>query len=106
LLSEALSSADSSAGGAARATLARRLGDLVKKADPAQAKEVYRSALAVSLPDAAVKRSLQLSLAELLTGENEVSERALLCEESVAGRDRRERRGPGYRALRSAPGDW
>jgi lipopolysaccharide biosynthesis regulator YciM len=85
LLSEALSSADSSAGGAARATLARRLGDLVKKADPAQAKEVYRSALAVSLPDAAVKRSLQLSLAELLTGENEVSERALLCEEVLRG---------------------
>ncbi len=85
LLSEALSSGDGSAGGAARATLARRLGDLVKKADPAQAKEVYRSALAVSLPDAAVKRSLQLSLAELLTGENEVAERAALCEEVLRG---------------------
>jgi tetratricopeptide (TPR) repeat protein len=79
LLSEALSSGDS--GGGARATLARRLGDLVKKADPAQAKEVYRSALSVSLPDAAVKRSLQLSLSELLTGEHEASERAALCEE-------------------------
>jgi tetratricopeptide (TPR) repeat protein len=85
LLSEALSSGDNSAGGAARATLARRLGDLVKKADPAQAKEVYRSALAVSLPDAAVKRSLQLSLAELLTGENEVAERAALGEEVLRG---------------------
>jgi tetratricopeptide (TPR) repeat protein len=85
LLSEALSSADSSAGGAARATLARRLGDLVKKADPAQAKEVYRSALAASLPDAAVKLSLQLSLAELLTGENETAERAALCEEILRG---------------------
>jgi len=81
LLSEALSSADSSA----RATLARRLGDLVKKADPAQAKEVYRSALATSLPDAAVKRSLQLSLAELLTGESETAERAALGEEILAG---------------------
>jgi tetratricopeptide (TPR) repeat protein len=83
LLSEALSSADSV--GAARATLARRLGDLVKKADPAQAKEVYRSALAVSLPDAAVKRSLQVSLSELLTGEQEVAERAALCEEILLG---------------------
>jgi tetratricopeptide (TPR) repeat protein len=81
LLSEALSSADSSA----RATLARRLGDLVKKADPAQAKEVYRSALATSLPDATVKRSLQLSLAELLTGEHEMAERAALCEEILQG---------------------
>jgi len=81
LLSEALSSADSSA----RATLARRLGDLVKKADPAQAKEVYRSALAASLPDEAVKRSLQLSLAELLTGESETAERAALCEEILLG---------------------
>jgi tetratricopeptide (TPR) repeat protein len=83
LLSEALSSGESV--GAARATLARRLGDLVKKADPAQAKEVYRSALAVSLPDAAVKRSLQLSLSELLTGEHEVAERAALCEEILLG---------------------
>jgi tetratricopeptide (TPR) repeat protein len=83
LLSEALSSGDSA--GAARATLARRLGDLVKKADPAQAKEVYRSALAVSLPDAAVKRSLQLSLSELLTGEQEAAERASLCEELLLG---------------------
>ena len=83
LLSEALQSGESA--GAARATLARRLGDLVKKADPAQAKEVYRSALAVSLPDAAVKRSLQLSLSELLTGEPEVAERAALCEEILRG---------------------
>ena len=89
LLSEALSSQDGSASGAAggaasgaaRATLARRLGDLVKKADPAQAKEVYRSALATSLPDAAIKRSLQLSLAELLTDDSEVAERASLSEE-------------------------
>jgi len=89
LLSEALSSQDGSsigsAGGAARATLARRLGDLVKKADPAQAKEVYRSALATSLPDAGIKRSLQLSLAELLTDHHEIAERAALYEEVLLG---------------------
>ncbi len=85
LLSEGLSSGEGAASGAARATLARRLGDLVKKADPAQAKEVYRSALAVSLPDADVKRSLQLALVELLTGENEIVERASLCEEVLLG---------------------
>ncbi len=85
LLSEALSGGDGLASGAARATLARRLGDLVKKADPAQAKDVYRSALAVSLPDATVKRSLQLSLAELLTDESELSERAALGEDILRG---------------------
>ena len=85
LLSEALSSGEGTAGSAGRATLARRLGDLVKKADPAQAKEVYRSALAASLPDAAVKRSLQLSLAELLTGAGEGAERAALLEEVLRG---------------------
>jgi len=53
----------------------------VKKADPAQAKEVYRSALSAALPDAGVKRSLQLSLAEILTGEAEAAERAALLEE-------------------------
>jgi len=84
LLSEALSNGDA-AGSAGRATLARRLGDLVKKADPAQAKEVYRSALAASLPDAEVKRSLQLSLAEILTEESERAERAGLCEEVLLG---------------------
>jgi tetratricopeptide (TPR) repeat protein len=85
LLSEALSSGEGSAAGPSRAMLARRLGDLVKKADPAQAKEVYRSALAASLPDLAVKRSLQLALAELLTAENEIAERASLCEEVLLG---------------------
>jgi tetratricopeptide (TPR) repeat protein len=85
LLSEALSSGEGAASGAARATLARRLGDLVKKADPTQAKEVYRSALAASLPDAAVKRSLQLALAELLTADSEAAERASLCEEVLLG---------------------
>ena len=85
LLSEALSNGDGSTGSAGRATLARRLGDLVKKADPAQAKEVYRSALAVSLPDAAVKRSLQLSLSEILTEESERAERAALFEEVLRG---------------------
>jgi tetratricopeptide (TPR) repeat protein len=85
LLSEALSSGEGAAGSASRATLARRLGDLVRKADPAQAKEVYRSALAVALPDPAVKRSLQLSLAELLTEASEAAERAALLEEILRG---------------------
>jgi len=81
LLSEALSNAEGGADSAGRATLARRLGDLVKKADPAQAKEVYRSALAAALPDPVVKRSLQLALAELLTDASEAVERAGLIEE-------------------------
>ncbi|MBN2573424.1 MAG: tetratricopeptide repeat protein [Deltaproteobacteria bacterium] len=88
LLTEALSSGEGAASSANRASLARRLGDLVKKADPAQAKEVYRSALSASLPEAAVKRSLQLSLAELLTGEGEAAERAALLEEIL--RDERD----------------
>jgi Tfp pilus assembly protein PilF len=85
LLSEALASGEGAAAGGGRATLARRLGDLVKKADPTQAKEVYRSALAVPLPDAAVKRSLQQSLLELLTDDGEATERAALCEDILLG---------------------
>jgi tetratricopeptide (TPR) repeat protein len=85
LLSEGLAKSDGGAAGAGRATLARRLGDLVKKADPGQAKEVYRSALAVSLPDAAIKRSLQQALVELLTEESEAAERAGLYEELLLG---------------------
>jgi tetratricopeptide (TPR) repeat protein len=85
LLSEALSKTDESSGGAARAMLARRLGDLVKKADPAQAKAVYRSALGASLPDAGIKRSLQVALVEVLTAEDEAAERAGLCEELLLG---------------------
>jgi tetratricopeptide (TPR) repeat protein len=85
LLSEALSSSEDTASGATRARVAGRLGDLLKKADPAQAKDIYRSALAASLPDAAVKRQLQLALAELLTAENETAERASLVEEILLG---------------------
>jgi tetratricopeptide (TPR) repeat protein len=85
LLSDALSSGEGAASGASRATLARRLGDLVKRADPAQAKEVYRSALATSLPDATIKRSLQQSLVELLTADSDATERAALCEEILLG---------------------
>ena len=85
LLSEALSKTDESSGGAARAMLARRLGDLVKKADPAQAKAVYRSALRASLPDASIKRSLQVALVEVLTADSESAERAGLCEELLLG---------------------
>jgi tetratricopeptide (TPR) repeat protein len=58
---------------------------LVKKADPAQAKAVYRSALGASLPDAAIKRSLQVALVEVLTAESEAAEKAGLCEELLLG---------------------
>lgn len=85
LLSDALSKTDESTGGAARAMLSRRLGDLVKKADPAQAKAVYRSALRASLPDVGIKRSLQVALVELLTADDEAGERAGLCEELLLG---------------------
>ena len=85
LLSEALSKIDEGSGGAARAMLARRLGDLIKKADPAQAKAVYRSALGASLPDEGIKRSLQVALVEILTADEEAAERAGLCEELLLG---------------------
>ena len=87
LLSDALSKTDESTGGAARAMLSRRLGDLVKKADPAQAKAVYRSALRAALPDAGIKRSLQGALAEILTADDEAGERAGLCEELLLGEE-------------------
>jgi tetratricopeptide (TPR) repeat protein len=83
LLSDGLAKSDDR--GAGRATLARRLGDLVKKADPGQAKSVYRSALAAWLPDAAIKRSLQQALVELLTDESETAERAGLLEDLLLG---------------------
>jgi len=85
LLSDALSVGDAAMSGAARGQLARRLGDLVRKADPAQAKTVYRSALSGSLPDATLKRSLQLALVELLTGEDELVVKASLLEEILLG---------------------
>ena len=85
LLSDALSVGDAAMSGAARGQLARRLGDLVRKADPAQAKMVYRSALSGSLPDPTLKRSLQLALAELLTGEDELVVKASLLEEILLG---------------------
>jgi tetratricopeptide (TPR) repeat protein len=85
LLSGALGSGEGAASGAGRAALARRLDDLVKKIDPAAAKQVYRQVLAASLSDAAVRRSLQLSLLDRLSGEDELAERAALSEEILAG---------------------
>jgi tetratricopeptide (TPR) repeat protein len=85
LLSEALGSGEGAAAGAGRATLARRLDDLVKKIEPAAAKKVYRQVLAAPFPDAGVRRTLQISLLELLSGEDELAERAALSEEILAG---------------------
>jgi tetratricopeptide (TPR) repeat protein len=85
LLSDTLASTEGAIPGAGRATLARRLGDLVKRADPAHAKEVYRSALATTLPDVAIKRSLQLALLELLNEDKDGVERASLLEDILLG---------------------
>jgi tetratricopeptide (TPR) repeat protein len=85
LLSEALRETDAHADGARRAALARRLAELVSRADPAQAKQVYRTALAAPFADPALKRSLQASLLELLSGDDEVDERAALTEEILGG---------------------
>lgn len=85
LLSDTLANAESPLSGAGRATLARRLGDLVKRGDPTQAKEVYRSALATSLPDVSVKRSLQVALLELLDENKDGVERANLLEDILLG---------------------
>ena len=84
VLAEALSSGESAAAGTGRVALVRRLEDLVKKVDPVEAKKVYRQVLALPLPDAALRRSLQLSLLELLSGEEELAERAALGEEILA----------------------
>jgi tetratricopeptide (TPR) repeat protein len=85
LLSEALRETDAHADDARRAALARRLAELVSRADPAQAKQVYRAALAAPFADPALKRSLQVSLLELLVGDVEVEERAALAEEILGG---------------------
>jgi tetratricopeptide (TPR) repeat protein len=85
IMAEALSSGDGAVAGAGRAALARRFGELVKKIDPASAKKVYRQVLAAPFSDLAVRRSLQLSLLELLSGKDELAERAALSEEILAG---------------------
>jgi tetratricopeptide (TPR) repeat protein len=85
LLSEALRETDAHADDARRAALARRLAELVSRADPAQAKQVYRTALEAPFADPALKRSLQASLLELLRGDDEVEERAALTEEILGG---------------------
>jgi tetratricopeptide (TPR) repeat protein len=81
LLSEALSSGEGAAAGEGRIALTRRLTELLREAEPEQAKEVYRSILSGTLPDPAAKRPLQAGLAALLTGEREQAERAALLEE-------------------------
>jgi tetratricopeptide (TPR) repeat protein len=85
IMSEALAGGEGGAAGGGRVALARRFGELVKKIDPAEAKKVYRQVLAAPFADAAVRRSLQLSLLELLSGKNELAERAMLSEEILAG---------------------
>ena len=85
ILSEALGSGEGAAAGPGRVALAQRFGELVKKIDPREAKKVHRQALAAPLSDAAVRRSLQLSLLDLLSGDDELVERATLSEEILAG---------------------
>ena len=85
ILSDALASVEGVSAGAGRAALARRLDDLLKKIDPKEAKRVYRQALAAPLPDPEVRRFLQLSLLERLTGKDELAERAALSEDILTG---------------------
>jgi tetratricopeptide (TPR) repeat protein len=85
ILSEALGSGEGGAAGAGRVALAQRFGDLVKKIDPSEAKKVHRQVLAATIPDAAARRSLQLSLLDLLSGKDELTERAALSEEILTG---------------------
>jgi lipopolysaccharide biosynthesis regulator YciM len=85
ILSEALAGGEGAATGAGRVSLAQRFGDLAKKIDPSEAKKVYRQVLAAPIPDAAARRSLQLSLLDLLSGKDELAERAALSEEILAG---------------------
>jgi tetratricopeptide (TPR) repeat protein len=87
LLSQALREVEGQGDDTRRATLARRLAELVSRADPAQAKQVYRTALAAPFADPALKRSLQASLLELLTADDELEERATLAEEILAGEE-------------------
>lgn len=85
VLSEALSSGEGAGTGAGRVALARRLGELVKKIEPASAKKVYRQVLAAPFSDLGIRRSLQLSLLDLLSEQDELAERAALSEEILAG---------------------
>ncbi|MDX2023481.1 MAG: tetratricopeptide repeat protein [Deltaproteobacteria bacterium] len=84
LLSDSLREAESRGDADWQAETSRRLGDLLRKADPAQAKQVYRQALSSNIPDPALKLSLQKSLLDLLD-EDEREERAALAEELLAG---------------------
>lgn len=83
LLSEALREAEVRGDADWQAETSRRLGDLLGKADTAQAKQVYRQALASHIPDPALKRSLQQSLLDLLD-DDERQERAALGEALLA----------------------
>jgi predicted Zn-dependent protease len=84
LLSEALSSGEGAAAGAGRITLTRRLANLLRQADPEQAKQIYRATLAGPIEDAAIRRELQASLAELLSADSEQAERAAVLEDLLA----------------------
>jgi tetratricopeptide (TPR) repeat protein len=89
LVSEALREAESRGEVDWLAAASRKLGDLLKKADPAQARQVYRQALGSPIPDRELKRSLQQSLYDLL-GDDDLAEKARLGEDLVTGDE-----GPG-----------
>jgi len=84
LLSESLREAETQGDADWQAATSRRLGDLLRKADPAQAKQVYRQALASNIPDPSLRHTLQKSLLDLLD-EDENEERAQLAEQLLAG---------------------
>lgn len=84
LLSEALSTGEGAAAGAGRIDLTRRLANLLRQADPEQAKQIYRATLAGPIDDAAIRRELQATLAELLSAESEQTERATVLEALLA----------------------
>src|SRR5262249_9203335 len=83
LLTDALREAESRGDEAWRGETVRSLGDLLKQADPAQAKEVYRQALASTIADANLRRELQNNLFDLL-GAEEADEKANLAERMLA----------------------
>jgi len=83
LLSDSLREAESKGDEARRAACIRRLGDLLGKADPDQAKQVYRQTLASSVSDASLRRDLQERLFALL-GPDEGEEKATLGERMLA----------------------
>lgn len=84
IVCDALASSEGGSTNAGKAEQARRLEELLRKVSGREAKKTYRQVLAGPLSDAQVKRTLQLSFLELLTGQDEQVERASLSEALLA----------------------